>query len=63
MTTEIHITENTTKQDIVGIIADATYICYKYNRERTPSISPEDWRCVFGDTTRLEQRYQAEKGR
>lgn len=43
-----------------GLISEATYMNYKYNRNRAPEISAQDWEVVFGDTTEMEARYQME---
>lgn len=42
------------------LVSEATYICYKYNRERSPSVTPEEWKVVFGNTDAMEKRYQEE---
>lgn len=44
-----------------NLIDELTYRCYRYNRLRTPDITPTRWQLVFGTATnQLEQRYQAE---
>lgn len=43
-----------------GLISEATYMNYKYNRNRAPEISAKDWEIVFGDTTQMEERMQRE---
>jgi hypothetical protein len=60
MTAKINITEQTTTQEIKGFIDELTYSCYKYNRERSPDITPERWGCVFSNINLLELRYQYE---
>ncbi len=44
---------------INNLIDDLIYNNYVYNRQRTPDITPEQWKVVYGDTTKYEQRYQA----
>ena len=47
-----------TPQDL---ISELTYANYKYNRQRSPHITPAQWQVVFGEaTTRMEARYQRE---
>lgn len=43
-----------------GFISTLTYANYRHNRQRSPDISPEHWSKIYGDTTRMEQRYQRE---
>jgi hypothetical protein len=43
------------------LISELDYSCYKYSRDRSPDITLEQWRLVFGDKTdKLEERYQQE---
>ncbi len=42
------------------LVDELTYTCYKYNRERSPDITPERWGRIFADVELLEQRYQSE---
>jgi NAD-dependent DNA ligase len=42
------------------LVKEATYINYKYNRERSPDVTPEEWGKVFQKATELEARYQEE---
>ena len=47
------------------LIGELTYINYKYNRLRSPDISPERWKVVFGNAvdeieTRLTNEMEAE---
>jgi hypothetical protein len=47
---------------MIDIIRDLTYINYAHNRRRSPHISPESWRKVYGETAdAMEKRFQAEK--
>ena len=47
-----------TPEDIVG---DLTYRSYAYNRDRSPDITPEQWKTVFGPKVDImERRYQQE---
>jgi hypothetical protein len=43
------------------IVQDAIYVSYKFNRDRSPDITPEGWQSVFGDTRLMEVRYQRER--
>ncbi len=43
-----------------ALMADATYTCYIYNRQRTPEIPPEQYRPVFPNVDELEKRFQGE---
>ncbi len=56
----IEITEHTTNGEIHGLIDELTYSCYKYNRQRSPDITPDRWRCCFSNVEALEQKYQQE---
>ncbi len=43
------------------LVGELDYICYKYNRERTPEVTPDRWKLIFGNRVDiLEPRYQAE---
>jgi hypothetical protein len=44
-----------------NIVQDAIYMSYRYNRDRSPDITPEGWQSVFGDTRLMEVRYQRER--
>ncbi len=61
MTLELNVTENTTNKEIHGFIDELTYICYKYNRQRSPDISPERWGKIFANVNTLEHRYLNDK--
>jgi hypothetical protein len=38
-----------------------TYASYRYNRRRSPHITADQWRVVFGDAVNgMEARFQAE---
>ncbi len=45
------------------LVDEATYICYRYNRLRSPEITPDakGWGRIFANVDLLEQRYQEEK--
>jgi len=44
------------------LIDELTYTNYKYNRDRSPEITPEQWKVVYGGRiTKMEARYQHEK--
>lgn len=58
MTIEVTLDEAT--NNYPNLIGEMTYISYKYNRERSPNITPEQWRCVFDNTEAMEERYQRE---
>lgn len=42
------------------IINELTFRCYAYNRQISPSISPERWSVLFGkdETAAMEARFQ-----
>ena len=61
MTTTLNITENTADKEIHGFIDELTYSCYKYNRDRSPDITPEQWGKIFANANILEQKYQQER--
>lgn len=42
------------------LVSESLYICYKYNRQRSPDITPEKWKCVFGNIEIMEERFQEE---
>lgn len=48
------------KENILDIVANATYMCYAYNRKRAPDITPQQWRTIFKDTLEYEKKYQEE---
>ncbi len=43
-----------------SLVDECTYICYRYNRERSPDITPEQWGKIFANVEMLEQRYYGE---
>ncbi len=57
---EIDISKRVDRETASEIIGEATYINYRYNRARTPNVTPEEWAVVFGNTNDMEQRYQLE---
>ena len=46
--------------DYQQLINDATYTCYRFNRTRSPNITPEQWGKIFPNIELLEQQYQKE---
>ena len=45
-----------------ALIEELAYANYRYNRQRSPSVTPEQWATVYGAiTTQMEQRYQEER--
>ncbi len=60
MAIAVNITEKTTDKEIHGFIDELTYICYRYNRLRTPDITPEGWKCIFPNADTMERRLQKE---
>ena len=46
--------------EYTNLITDAKYICYRYNRDRTPDATPSEWSKIFPDWESLEKIYQAE---
>lgn len=53
---------NATFTDIGKIVDEAIYKCYKYNRDRSPDISPSQWSMVLNNVNIMELRYQGERG-
>lgn len=50
-----------TRIDIDNTIDELVYLSYKWNRQRSPQWTVEQWSKVYGITTPLmELRYQAE---
>ncbi len=43
-----------------NLISEMAYACYKFNRQRSPDVSPERWSKIFSHTDLLEERYQGE---
>lgn len=44
------------------VTQEAMYQSYAFNRRRTPGITPDQWRLVFGDHAEVfEVRYQQEQ--
>lgn len=56
---EININEVMEKFD--DLVGSLTYSCYRFNRERSPDITPEKWGSIFKDVEKMEVLYQAEK--
>jgi hypothetical protein len=49
------------KEELTGVINRLVYENYKYNRKRSPNITPEGWQTVFGlDAILFEIEYQKE---
>ena len=44
----------------VELLDELTYMNYKYNRQRTPEITPEQWGKIYRNVEALEARYQAD---
>lgn len=63
-TIELDLSElpNTPSADIGRTIYGMVYRCYKYNRDRSPDITPEQWKVVFDNVDLMELRYQKEQG-
>jgi hypothetical protein len=45
------------------LVDELTYCNYRFNRDRSPEITPAQWGKIFPNIDRLEQRYQAERAR
>lgn len=43
------------------LINELSYACYKFNRERSPDVTPEQWSKVIPDALIMEKRFQKEK--
>jgi len=49
------------KEELTGIINRLVYENYKYNRKRSPDLSPDGWQSVYGvDAILMEIEYQKE---
>jgi hypothetical protein len=47
--------------DIQKIADDIIYLNYRFNRDRSPDISPERWKAIYGDkVNKFEVWYQAD---
>ena len=42
------------------MMSDLNYTCYRFNRNRSPNISPEGWAKIFTNWDVLEDAYQHE---
>ena len=42
------------------LVSEATYTCYRYNRNRSPDVTPEQWGRIFPNVELLEQQYREE---
>ena len=42
------------------LLSDLNYTCYRFNRNRSPNISPEGWSKIFPKWNELEDAYQHE---
>lgn len=44
----------------LDIIDNLTYSCYRYNRQRSPDVTPKQWSCIFNNVELMEAKYQNE---
>lgn len=44
-----------------SVVGEAVYQSYKYNRERKPEITPEEWKRIFANVDEMERRFQIEQ--
>ena len=43
------------------IISELDYSCYRFNRQESPHVTPEQWAKIFGPSTQaMETRFIAE---
>lgn len=42
------------------LIDELTYSCYRFNREESPNVTPEQWAAIFRNVRAMEARYQRE---
>lgn len=48
---------------VTHLVDELTYSCYVYNRRRSPDITPERWKKVFGaQAETMEMCFQMEQG-
>lgn len=48
----------------IPIVNDLIYRNYRFNRLRSPEVTPEEWRVVYGDRVdQLERLFQLEQER
>lgn len=60
----IRINVNEAMEKFNDLIGSLLYSNYKYNRERSPQITPEQWGKVYGSKTKgLETLYRLERGK
>ena len=52
---------NTALQHPNLLIDELSYSCYKYNREQSPDITPEQWATTLPNVGEMEKRFQEEK--
>lgn len=45
------------------IIDHLTFASYRFNRDRSPEVAPEQWGRIFAGVEKLEARYQRERPR
>ena len=45
-----------------NLLASTSYTCYKFNRDRSPDITPEQWGKILPNVPEMEKLYQLEKG-
>ena len=52
-------------QEFIGtpqqLVNELTYTSYKFNRQRSPDLTPDQWTKVYPNVDRLEARYQQEQ--
>ena len=42
------------------VIGELTFVNYRFNRERSPDVTPAQWARIYPDAVALEARYQEE---
>ena len=57
-TIEVKLSE--TPEEAHSIADELIYSSYRYNRQRSPNITPAQWGLAFPNIEALETRYQAE---
>ncbi len=45
---------------VAELLDELTYANYKFNRQRSPDITPEQWSKIYRNVGALEARFQAD---
>ena len=42
------------------LVDELTYSSYRYNRQRSPGVTPKQWETIFSNVEAMEARFQNE---